>query len=513
MRTIPFLIISSFFLFLSGNVFSQTADKAFFNQADQFFSQYVKNGQVHYGALKNNSDLEQIVQSVEQADLSMLSETAKKAFLINAYNIHVIQLAVEAYPIQSVNEVAGFFDRKKIVVAGESLTLSKLENERLLKVYQDARLHFVLVCGAVDCPPITGFAYRPEKLDQQLDQQTRAAVNNLEFIRISESETQLSQIFKWYATDFGGNKNAILEFINRYRVEPIKSSTKVSYYNYDWSLNDSGASVKTEKTPGANASRYVVSSTINKGSIEVKIFNNLYTQRTGSEGNLTDRSTFYTTLVTGLYGVSNRLNVGFTGRYRRVRNDQLPSSPLGVFGNNTGDGVSNRQGITAFGPQIRYRPFDKWKNFSIQSSFEFAIGDDLTGNETQPFIDWDGATWITQFFNDFPIGNNFSFFTELDFIWEDFGSSANGRINRISTPATFIFSYNPNKKITVYGLSGFSPFWQSDFDYFFQFGVGAKYQFTPKFELELLYTDFNNRFLIETGGQAATYNLGIRFNL
>ena len=95
---------------------------------------------------------------------------------------------------------------------------------------------------------------------------------------------------------------------------------------------------------------------------------------------------------------------------------------------------------------------------------------------------------------------------------EDIGGKDNN-INRFSTPVTAIFSYNPSSKITIYTLGGFSPYWQSEFDYFAQAGVGAKYQFTPNLELELLYTDFTNKFLSKTGGQAATYNLGLRFNL
>ncbi|MEO1714190.1 MAG: DUF547 domain-containing protein [Bacteroidota bacterium] len=411
-------------------------------------------------------------------------------------------------------ELFNFFDPQKVTVAGIPLSLSKLENELLLDVYSDARLHFVLVCGAIGCPPITDFAYRPELLEDQLEQQTRLAINNPEFIKASGSQVELSEIFKWYANDFGGNKVAVLSFINSYRIEPIPADAKVSYYTYDWSLNDtqSDQAINT-KGQGNNASRYVVSSTINNGTFEVKIFNNLYTQRTGQPGALTDRATFFTTDVSVLYGLTSRLNVGLNTRFRRVRNDRLPSNPLSVFSGDLADGETNRQGLTAIGPQIRYAPVDKWQNFSIQSTFVFPLGDQLTGDGERPFIDWDGATWWTQIFNDFSIGNSFSLFTEIDFLWEDIGSSANGRINRISTPATVIFSYNPTKKITVYGLSGFSPFWQSEFDYFYQNGVGFKYQFTRNFELELLYTDFSNRFLETTGGQAATYNLGIRFNL
>lgn len=502
-------------LFLFSQIGSaQTIDQQFFSDANNFFQGSVKQGLVDYSALKDNAQLKALIQAVEIADLTDAAELQKKAFYINAYNIQVINQAVQAYPLNSVQSVNGFFDTKKVKVAGESLTLNQLEKDLLLKPYGDARFHFVLVCGALGCPPITSFAYMPEKLDQQLDQQTRASINNPDFIRTTGSSVALSQIFKWYAGDFGNNKQGVVDFINNYREQPIPPTAKVTYYDYDWTLNDfqaTSSNGSSDNQIGNNTSRYIVSSTIQKGSVEVKIFNNLYSQKTGGEDNLTDRSTFLTTSVSFLYGLSNRFNIGFNTRYRRVRNNGLPSSPFSVF--SSGETGTSRQGLTAFGPQIRFAPVPKWENFSIQSSFVFPIGDDLSGRETSPFIDWAGPTWNTQIFNDFPVGNNFSLFTEIDFLIEDIGSSSDGRINRFSTPATLIFSYNPNRKITLYTLGGYSPYWQSDFDYFVQAGIGAKYQFTPNLELELLLTDFSNKFLSNSGGQAATYNIGFRFNL
>jgi hypothetical protein len=448
---------------------SQKITSSFFDQVDQFMRSEVDNGLLDYGSLKSNNQLTELIETIKDADLSSLDAQTKKAFYINAYNLHVINSVTSAYPIDSPLSVNGFFDRKKVVVANEKMTLNNLEKKKLLNVYDDGRLHFVLVCGAHGCPPITSFAYTPELLDQQLDAQSKLALNDPNFIKVDGNKTQLSEIFDWYPGDFGGSKSNIINFINTYRETPLDSDTKISHYTYDWTLNDT-AKASTDAsgviTKSNNDSRYIVSSTIPKGSTESKIFNNLYTQRTGSEGQLTDRSTFFTTTYSFLYGLTDRFNIGINARYRRVRNDTADSSPFAVLGNS--DAISQRTGLTAIGPQIRFAPVKEWSNFSIQSSFVFAIGDDLKGNAEQPFIDWDGATWWTQIFNDFPIGNNFSLFTELDFLIEDIGRSSSGHLNRFSTPVIAIFSYNPTPKSTLYALSGFSPFWQADFDYFYQ---------------------------------------------
>ncbi len=505
-KVLPIIFGMIFF----GNILNaQKINQSFFNDVDAFLQKYVSDGLVKYAPLKSDKKLKILIDRIASADVSDLDDKTLQAFYINAYNLNVINKVVRNYPLQSVIDKKGFFDNDKITVANASLTLNQLEKDRLLKSFNDPRFHFVLVCGAVGCPPITHFAYRPEKLEAQLEQQTKKALNDADFIRVAGNKVELSQIFKWYANDFGGSQEKIVSFINKYRTDRLSAGAKLSYYTYDWSLNDQSNGLGV--SGAANAYRYIVSSTIPKGSVEIKIFNNLYSQKTGDPSELRDRSSFFTTTLSAFYGLSNRLNIGVNGRYRKVRNNALPSSPFSVF---ESDGVgSSRSGLTAIGPQIRYAPNPKWENFSIQSSFVFPIGEDLAGSEFQPYIDWTGATWNTQFFNDFSIGTKFSLFTEVDVLLEDIGSSDEGHINRLSTPVILIFSFIPTAKWTIYTIGGYSPFWQKEYDYFVQYGLGTKYQITSDLELELLYTDFSNKFLAESGGQAETINLGLRVNL
>jgi len=507
------IIIFTSLIFSTTLVQAQQLDQSFFNDANTFFENNVKGNNIDYKKAKNSSLLQALISKIEKTDLSKANDQERKAFYINAYNLLVVNSITTKYPINSVKEVSGFFDRKKHVVAGEKITLNKLESQKLIKATGDGRLHFVLVCGAVGCPPIVNFAYTPEKLDQQIEEQTRKALNDPQFIQVDGNKVNLSQIFKWYTSDFGGNLTGVRKFINKYRTTPLKSSNKFGYYSYNWQLNDAmqNEAGGTVGALAANDARYVVSAAIPKGSFEFKLFNNLYSQRTGSTEALTNRSTFFTTTLSALYGVNNRFNAGLEIKYRRVQNSNLPSSAFEVF-QASPDGQS-RTGITGIGPRIRFAPFKKLENFSIQSTFTFPIGENLTGTSDQPFIDWNGAIFNTQLFNDFSIGTKFSLFTEIDFLIEDIGSKSKNRLNRFSTPVTAIFSYFPNPKTTLYALSSYSPFYQSPFDYFAQGGLGAKYQFTSNFEVELLFTAFTNKFLSESGGDARTFNLGIRYNL
>ncbi len=504
----------------------------FFKNTDAFLKTHVGNNGVNYTAVKNDASLDALITTIAEVNLTNVDAINKEAFYINAYNLLVINAAAKAYPLASVQDISGFFDSKKHTVSGEQTTLNDLEKDKLLKVYKDPRFHFVLVCGALGCPPITDFAYVPKKLDTQLETQARKALNDDTFIQANGDEVKLSQIFEWYPNDFGGNKKTAIEYINGYRENKIPAKAKVGFYPYDWTLNDSkGETANSDRSfdenAAANAARYVVSSAIPKGKIEAKVFNNLYTERTGQDGNLTRRDDFFSTNSSFLYGFTNRFNAGFDFRYRRVATSNLPSSPLGVLGNKAD--ISSRSGFTNFGPKIRVAPFPALENFSFQSAYWFPIGNDLEGiyegpeEDREPYIDWNGGSFVTQFFNDFSIGSNFSLFTELDLWAEDLGKNLRdeeGEIilpaefaNRISTPVSAIFSYFPNQKTTLYALSSFSPYYnQPDDKYFYQFGIGAKYQFTPNFEIELLLTDFNGERLNRNGGQASTFNIGFRYS-
>lgn len=215
----------------------------FFEQAGGFLSRHVHHGLVDYAAIKKNPRaINQLVTALADFDLKTLGGGhAPKAFWINAYNLVVIHSVVTHYPIKSPLEVPGFFDRAKHRVAGDSLTLNEIENLKLRKAYGDARIHFALVCAAQGCPELINQAYVAEKLEDQLDKQTRAALNQAKHVRVNPDAKKvlISEIFKWYEIDFTSNGKTVLDYINQYRLEKIPADFSIGYIPYDWTLNDS----------------------------------------------------------------------------------------------------------------------------------------------------------------------------------------------------------------------------------------------------------------------------------
>ena len=218
-------------------------DKTFFDHVDRFLEVYAHDGRVDYGAIHNNPErLNTLAREIAGFDPGKLPEgDPQKAFWINAYNILVIKGIIDHYPTDSPLSIPGFFKEIKHPVAGQMLTLDEIEHERIRAAYGDARIHFALVCAARGCPPIRNQAYRPEILNAQLETSTRQILNNPAFIRIdpAKKSAAISEIFKWFRGDFESGGATVRDFINRYLNEDIPGDFTITFYSYDWQLNDS----------------------------------------------------------------------------------------------------------------------------------------------------------------------------------------------------------------------------------------------------------------------------------
>ncbi|MHA7056407.1 DUF547 domain-containing protein [Aquimarina sp. M1] len=211
----------------------------FFTKSDIFFKKHVTQGRVDYKAIKNNPvALKELLDIASGINVSKNDPKTFQAFYINAYNLAVIKGIVDNYPTKSPLDIKGFFDKITYTLGGNTTTLNDLENKLLRANFpKEARFHFALVCAGLGCPPIIPEAYKPEILDKQLQRQATISLNNPNFIKVKGKRVQLSQIFEWYKVDFTQNGSEI-DYVNQFRKEKIPPGARVSYYPYNWNLNE-----------------------------------------------------------------------------------------------------------------------------------------------------------------------------------------------------------------------------------------------------------------------------------
>jgi len=207
---------------------------------DRVLSAHAHGGGFDYAALKEDedamSDLDAFLEGV-----AAMSEDEPLASWLNAYNAIVVRQVVEHYPIDSVRDVPGFFDRSTHPVAGARRTLDHIENRIIRPRFEDARIHVALNCGAVSCPALYPRAFRQGSLDRVLDRLAQRTVASRRHVRVQDGSVRASQIFDWFSDDFERDAGSVLGWLRRYdgrdRLEDVPDGADVGVIPYDWSLN------------------------------------------------------------------------------------------------------------------------------------------------------------------------------------------------------------------------------------------------------------------------------------
>jgi len=143
-------------------------------------------GEVNYGKIKGNNNLEIFVRAVALADLSqfphwtipadpqVVKSVAREdrrpetAFWINAYNGLFLKAVADAYPVSSVGQIPGLDTAKTRIVAGKAYSFADLRKK--IAAEFDKRALFALQNGTKGGPRARPVAARYSSLTDFLDQ-------------------------------------------------------------------------------------------------------------------------------------------------------------------------------------------------------------------------------------------------------------------------------------------------------------------------------------------------------
>lgn len=208
---------------------------------------HVIDKRVNYQGLKQDEALlDRYLAVLSTADPETLTRNHAFAFYINAYNAFTLKLILTKYPeINSIKEIGSFFSnpwsKKFIPLNGRTVTLDYIEHEVLRPRFNDPRVHFAINCAARSCPPLHNKPFEGEIIETQLDDLTRAFINDPGATFVREGKLHISKIFSWFSEDFSDNP---LRFIRQYagpdlleKMDAAGPDLKISYLHYDWSLN------------------------------------------------------------------------------------------------------------------------------------------------------------------------------------------------------------------------------------------------------------------------------------
>ncbi|MDH3326525.1 MAG: DUF547 domain-containing protein, partial [Gammaproteobacteria bacterium] len=216
---------------------------------NQLLKQYVKPGQlnnvnlmtVDYLGIKGDPAFNKLVSQLVVFDTNKLvNKQEKLSFYINAYNVLAIKVVLDHWPVKSIKDVGGLFssvwkeDAGKI--NGQMVSLHQIEHEILRKM-GEPRIHMSIVCASVSCPDLRNEAYTADRLNEQLDEQSKLFLaNTKKGLYIKGNTAFVSKLFDWFEEDFE-NKGGVKRFIRQYNND-VNENTKIDAdIEYDWQLN------------------------------------------------------------------------------------------------------------------------------------------------------------------------------------------------------------------------------------------------------------------------------------
>mmetsp|Transcript_29555 Transcript_29555/g.32898 ORF Transcript_29555/g.32898 Transcript_29555/m.32898 type:complete len:449 (+) Transcript_29555:543-1889(+) len=240
--------------------------------ADLFAAHVDDTGRgVDYAAISTSDkfdDYRRAASELQTVNLQSLRPHAKKALFVNLYNALVIHGIVEEGVPDSAVKRNWFFGNISYNIGGNYFSLNDIEhgilrgNKKppgpfssrligkddprapLVMIVRDARIHFALVCGAKSCPPIR--IYTTENVDQALDWAAESFIDDETTVDPNKKEVKLSQLFKWYSSDFGKTNLEVLKFVSKYVTGQKKTdldklilnkSFSIKYSTYNWAAN------------------------------------------------------------------------------------------------------------------------------------------------------------------------------------------------------------------------------------------------------------------------------------
>ncbi len=216
---------------------------------DEILGRHVDaDGWVDYEAVREDEEaLDRYLERIAKAPFDELGRDEKLALLINAYNAATLKLIVERWPLDSIMEIpeSERWDDRRWDVAGRTWSLSQIEHEQIRPHFVEPRIHFALVCAAVGCPPLRNEAYRGERLEEQLESQTRYVHEHPTWFAFNadEGRVSLTKLYQWYGGDFEQAAGSVFAYASRYsspldRAIGSGESPAIDWLPYDWSIND-----------------------------------------------------------------------------------------------------------------------------------------------------------------------------------------------------------------------------------------------------------------------------------
>jgi len=210
---------------------------------DVLLKKYVDDdGFVDYNSFKkDHAALNEYLQYLnDNAPIETTHINEQFAYYINLYNAATVDLILENNMPASIKDISGPLGQvwlvEHVMINNKAYSLAAVEKNVLQKM-GDPRIHFAINCASFSCPKLQNTAFMATNINTLMNKGATQFVNSDKNDLLDSLNPKLSKIFDWYESDFTDTGVSLIEYINKYAVEPIDGNASLSYKDYNWSLN------------------------------------------------------------------------------------------------------------------------------------------------------------------------------------------------------------------------------------------------------------------------------------
>lgn len=156
---------------------------------------------------KEKSQLKDYIEAMEGIDPRYHSYDEQLAYWVNLYNAITVSFLIDA---KDFNQISDHREEQVIEVAGKRLSQREIAENVLMPVWNDSSLHFLLSCGALDCPPVPHEAAKPKTIHKQANPAMQAYMNGPEGLKLENGTLYLPKAFEYFSTYYD-SPNAMLK--------------------------------------------------------------------------------------------------------------------------------------------------------------------------------------------------------------------------------------------------------------------------------------------------------------
>jgi len=229
-----------------------------FPKYGQLLKEFVKDSSVDYAALKKSALLKESLKEIAHiSPAKMIDDKERLSYWLNAYNLIVIKVCADRFPIKDIKELGNDPTRRKFTVGGDKFSMQAIKVDKIEPLLNDnfPEEVFLMCGGAMGNPAILDHPVEPEKMDKDMKAASYLWVidpGNVQYDKY-KGKFEVGPFLQWYeglfAKRYGSAMDFVISFLNPEAQEAISNVTIIKGFGmpFNSTLNDYALKQRVEK--------------------------------------------------------------------------------------------------------------------------------------------------------------------------------------------------------------------------------------------------------------------------